>query len=266
MGMKFILLKYLVVSCIFFALVILPRKTECSCINLNEAKQVYPDSVKTDDTVTEIETIIFVPYNDTKKKDTTSARRDTSSSEPNTESTRHDTVSTVKDTSSVSKDTSPAGDIKRDTSSVKEETKKNDPPVVRQPLVMGPGIYRLIRVDSVVFAKAFLLIMENFQQDTIFILSDRIVRHYDGTDENYGEPVALNNLYKLKFYKIDNMFQEKLGFRYRTIEHLEIRFGSIIFYTDQLIQVPIHYTNQLNGLFYSPPPDDETIINLDDSR
>ncbi|MFI5144226.1 MAG: hypothetical protein ACHQJ4_01400 [Ignavibacteria bacterium] len=262
--MKLKLLKYFVISGFFLALVILPHETRCSCIHLNEAKQVYPDSVKTDDTVTEIETIIFVPYNDTKKKDTTSARHDTTSSVPNTESTHHDTASTVKDTSSVSKDTSSA-DIKHDTSSVKEETKKNDPPV-RQPLVMGPGIYRLIRVDSVVFAKSYLLIMENFQQDTIFILSDRIVRHYDGTDENYGEPVAVNNLYRLKFYKIDNMFQEKLGFRYRTIEHLEIRFGSIIFYTDQLIQVPIHYTTQMNGLYYSPPPDDETIINLDNNR
>jgi len=262
--MKLILLKYLVISCFLLALFCFPPESRCDCINPYKAKQFPEDTVKTDDNVTEIETIIFVPPGDT-KKDTTSARNDTTSSTPNTESTRHDTASTVKDTSSAGKDTSSAGDIKRDTSSVKEETKKNDRPV-RQPLVMGPGIYRLLRVDSVVFAKAYLLIMENFQQDTVFILSDRIVRHYDGTDENYGEPVALNNLYKLKFYKIDNMFQEKLGFRYRTIEHLEIRFGSIIFYTDQLIQVPIHYTNQLNGLYYAPPPDDETIINLDDSR
>lgn len=130
---------------------------------------------------------------------------------------------------------------------------------------MGPGVYLLLRIDSVVFAKSYLLILENFQQDTIFILSDRIVRHY-GNDEYYGEPVVLNTLYKLKFYKIDNMFNEKLRYRYRPIEHLEIRFGSIIFWTDQLIQVPIHYTSQLNGLYYSSPPDDETIINLDNNN
>ena len=263
--MNLILLKYFVISCFLLALFCFPPELRCDCINPHKAAQFPEDTVKTDDNVTEIETIIFVPPADT-KKDTTSVRHDTTASVPNTESTRHDTSSVVMDTTSAAKDTSSAGDIKNDASSVKEGTKKTDPPVVRPPLVMGPGIYRLLRVDSVVFAKAYLLIMENFQQDTVFILSDRIVRHYDGTDENFGEPVAPGGLYKLKFFKIDNMFQEKLGFRYRTIEHLEIRFGSIIFYTDQLIQVPIHYTSQLNGLFYSAPPDDETIINLDDSR
>jgi hypothetical protein len=232
-----------------FGLVHSPYVTNCSqkpfISAYNKISSSVSDTVKSsaDTSITEIETIIYVPHNPPVKNDSAAALHDTTSK---------------KDTSSVKPDTSSKTEIinKPDTAGVRET------PPVKPELTMGPGVYRLIRIDSVVFAKSYLLILENFQQDTIFILSDRIVRHYDDINENYGEQVVVNNLYRLKFYKIDNMFPEKLGYRYRPIEHLEIRFGSIIFWTDQLIQVPIHYTSQLNGLYYTPSGD-ETIINLD---
>jgi hypothetical protein len=110
--------------------------------------------------------------------------------------------------------------------------------------------YHVVDIDRVIFNDFYLILLNNENGDTLFLISAKAGPRLHKDFVDYNETFSVGDCYKLNFTRKDSLFSEKLSRRYSRIEHLEIKYGDKIFWEDHLIQVPIYYSEQVYDLCY----------------
>ncbi len=110
--------------------------------------------------------------------------------------------------------------------------------------------YRLLGIDNTIFKDFNLIMFDTKLGDTIFVMSAKASKRMNKNFTGFDEVLVRGECYELEFTRKDSLFNEKLGRKYSRIDHLEINIGSKTIWDDQLVQVPINYTEQIYDLCY----------------